>query len=205
MTFQYLFIFQIDSSYHKNLFLGRKPSFPLNTALTLHPLLLLQTILVPPFRSSLPLLPSFSSWAVTGQGQHSTYRNQGCACLAPALAVSLRDAGLCNPQRLCRASERPKKRESLKRNWNDYQRQLSTLLYFYRRKCVCTVAQSCLTLWDPLDCSPPGSSVHGILQARILEWVAISLLQVIFPAQGLNLRILCLLHGRPSGKPHRRK
>ena len=35
-------------------------------------------------------------------------------------------------------------------------------------------AQSCLTLRDPMDCSPPGSSVHGILQARILEWVAIS-------------------------------
>ena len=35
------------------------------------------------------------------------------------------------------------------------------------------VAQSCPTLCDPVDCSPPGSSVHGILQARILEWVAI--------------------------------
>ena len=35
-------------------------------------------------------------------------------------------------------------------------------------------AQSGLTLCDPVDCSPPGSSVHGILQARILEWVAIS-------------------------------
>ena len=34
-------------------------------------------------------------------------------------------------------------------------------------------AQSCPTLWDPMDCSPPGSSVHGILQKRILEWVAI--------------------------------
>ena len=32
--------------------------------------------------------------------------------------------------------------------------------------------QSCLTLCDSMDCSPPGSSVHGILQARILEWVA---------------------------------
>ena len=39
---------------------------------------------------------------------------------------------------------------------------------------LCLVVQSCLTLCDPLDCSPPGSSVHGILQARILEWVAIS-------------------------------
>ena len=36
------------------------------------------------------------------------------------------------------------------------------------------VAQSCPTLCDPVDGSPPGSSVHGILQARILEWVAIS-------------------------------
>ena len=33
---------------------------------------------------------------------------------------------------------------------------------------------SCPALWDPVDCSPPGSSVHGILQARILEWVAMS-------------------------------
>ena len=36
------------------------------------------------------------------------------------------------------------------------------------------VAQSCLTLRDPMDCSLPGSSVHGIFQARVLEWVAIS-------------------------------
>ena len=34
-------------------------------------------------------------------------------------------------------------------------------------------AQSCQTICDPMDCSPPGSCVHGILQARILEWVAI--------------------------------
>ena len=36
------------------------------------------------------------------------------------------------------------------------------------------VTQSCPTLCDPMDCSLPGSSVHGILQARVLEWVAIS-------------------------------
>ena len=35
------------------------------------------------------------------------------------------------------------------------------------------VAQLCPTLCEPMDCSPPGFSVHGILQARILEWVAI--------------------------------
>ena len=36
------------------------------------------------------------------------------------------------------------------------------------------VAQSCPTLFVPMDCSLPGSSLHGILQARVLEWVAIS-------------------------------
>ena len=40
--------------------------------------------------------------------------------------------------------------------------------------CCCLVAKLCLTLCDLMDCSPPGSSVHGILQARILERVAIS-------------------------------
>ena len=36
------------------------------------------------------------------------------------------------------------------------------------------VAQLCLTLSDPMDCSPPGSSTHGIFQARVLEWGAIA-------------------------------
>ena len=36
------------------------------------------------------------------------------------------------------------------------------------------VTQPCLTLRDPMDCSPPGSSIHGILQARVLEWGAIA-------------------------------
>ena len=36
------------------------------------------------------------------------------------------------------------------------------------------VAQSCLTPSNPMDCSPPGSSIHGIFQARVLEWVAIA-------------------------------
>ena len=37
---------------------------------------------------------------------------------------------------------------------------------------VVLAAQSCPTLCDPMDCHPPGSSVQGVLQARILEWVA---------------------------------
>ena len=43
---------------------------------------------------------------------------------------------------------------------------LSSFLY------MCLVAESCLTLCDPMDCSPPGSSVHADSPARILEWVA---------------------------------
>ena len=39
--------------------------------------------------------------------------------------------------------------------------------------CVCLATQSCPTLCNPMHCSPPGSSVHGILQARILEWEAV--------------------------------
>ena len=41
-------------------------------------------------------------------------------------------------------------------------------------KCESEVAQSCPTFSDRMDCSPPGSSVHGILQARVLEWGAIA-------------------------------
>ena len=39
---------------------------------------------------------------------------------------------------------------------------------------TCVYAQLCPILCDPMDCSPPGSSVHGVSQARILEWIAIS-------------------------------
>ena len=50
------------------------------------------------------------------------------------------------------------------------------------------------TRQQPPDCSPPGSSVHGISQARTLEWVAIPSSRGIFPTQGLNPHLLCLLH-----------
>ena len=55
------------------------------------------------------------------------------------------------------------------------------------------VTQSCLALCNSMDCSPSGSLVHGILQARILEWGSHSLLQRIFLTQGLNPG---LLHSR---------
>ena len=44
---------------------------------------------------------------------------------------------------------------------------------YHCMKSVKVLVAVCLTLCNPLDCSPPDSSVHGILQARILEWIAI--------------------------------
>ena len=53
--------------------------------------------------------------------------------------------------------------------------QLLNILYFpWKWKVKVLVAQSCMTLCNPVECSPPGSSVHGILQAGLLKWVAIS-------------------------------
>ena len=52
------------------------------------------------------------------------------------------------------------------------------------------VAQSCPTVSNPMDCSLPGSSVHGIFQARVLEWITDALLQGIFLTQGSNSRLI---------------
>ena len=82
--------------------------------------------------------------------------------------------------------------------------------------CVCVCLSVCLcvllfysqpTLCDPIDCSPAESSVHGILQARILEWVAMPFSRG-SSCQGSNLHLLHLLHWQagflplgPPGKP----
>ena len=55
------------------------------------------------------------------------------------------------------------------------------------------VSQSCLTLSDPMDCSLPGSSVHGIFQARVLEWVAISFSYIYLHTYYMVLNIVGLL------------
>ena len=64
--------------------------------------------------------------------------------------------------------------------------------------------QSCLNLCDPMDCNPPGSSVHGILQARILEWVAMPFSQG--SSQPSDQTLIFCIAGRffsaePPGKP----
>ena len=71
-------------------------------------------------------------------------------------------------------------------------------------ECVraCSVTQSCLTLCNPVDYSPPGSSVHGISQARILQWAAISFSRGLFPTQESNLCLLSLLPQAGSLPPY---
>ena len=71
-----------------------------------------------------------------------------------------------------------------------------SLLFVLPVPCVLAeLLQSCLTFCSPMDHSLPGSSVHGILQARIPEWVAMSSSRGIFRTQGLNP---CLLHWQPG-------
>ena len=55
------------------------------------------------------------------------------------------------------------------------------------------VAQSCLTLLDPMDCSPPGSSVHGIFQARVLQWgaTAFSIALLAYPKTVMMRSVTC--------------
>ena len=75
--------------------------------------------------------------------------------------------------------------------WENYPTYRHLRLQQFTKKC-----QSLSSVWlfvTPMDFSPPGSSVHRILQTRILEWVANSLFQGIFPTQRLNP---CLLHCR---------
>ena len=66
---------------------------------------------------------------------------------------------------------------------------------------TCLRARSCRALWDPVHCSPPGSSVHGIFQARILEWVAISFSRGSPPSPKLYPHLLTLLQRQTDSLP----
>ena len=64
-------------------------------------------------------------------------------------------------------------------------------IWIPQKTCVSVLSHAVMSdSCDPVDCSPPGFSVYGILQARILEWVAISSSREIFPTQGSNSRLL---------------
>ena len=79
------------------------------------------------------------------------------------------------------------------------------LLQCKKVKSESEVAQSCPILSDPMDCSLPGSSIHGIFQARALEWGAIAFSKLLTAATAKSLQ-LCLtlcdpIDGSPPGSP----
>ena len=80
-----------------------------------------------------------------------------------------------------------------------------TEVRFFSRLEVSVVAQSCLTLCDPMDCSPPVSSVRGIILARVLEWLAIYYSRQSSLSRGCISCDFCIdrqiLYPKPPGKP----
>ena len=71
---------------------------------------------------------------------------------------------------------------------------MSTVLFISPQLVVVLAAQWCPTICDPGYCSPPGSSVHGILQARILEWIAIPFSKGSFQARD-RTQVSCIASG----------
>ena len=88
-----------------------------------------------------------------------------CCCVASVVSDSVRPHGR-QPTRLPRPRDSPGKNTGVGCHF---------LRQCMKVKSESEVARSCPTLSDPMDCSPPGSSIHGILQARVLEWGAIAL------------------------------
>ena len=107
-----------------------------------------------------------------------------CCCVASVVSDSVRPHRR-RPTRLPRPWDSPGKNTGVGCNF---------LLQCMKGKSESEVTQSCPTLRDPMVCSLPGSSVHGIFQARVLEWVAIAFsdsllcISIIFRNQNLELR-----------------
>src|SRR5574341_1131639 len=87
-----------------------------------------------------------------------------CCCVASVVSDSVRPHGL-QPTRLLHPWDSPGKNTGVGCHF---------LLQCMKVESESEVAQSCLTLSDPIDCSLPGSSIHGIFRATVLEWGAIA-------------------------------
>ena len=108
-----------------------------------------------------------SSVLITSMRNFIALFNCPCCCccqVASVVSDSVRPRRR-QPTRLCRPWDSPGKNTGV---------GCYFLLQCMKVKSESEVTQSCPTLSDPMDCSPPGSSIHGIFQARVLEWGAIA-------------------------------
>ena len=76
------------------------------------------------------------------------------------------------------------------------------LLQCMKVKSASEAAQSCLTLCDPMDCSPPGSSIHGSFQARVLEWGAIAFSHLHARSSKYSCWLIILFFSKARQKSH---
>ena len=129
-----------------------------------------------------------------------------CVSQPPAAAAAVKSLQLC---RTLQPYRRPPTR--LPRPWDSSGKNTGVgchfLLQCMKLKSETEVAQSCPTLSDPMDCSLPGSSVHGIFQASVLEWVAIafssqppeSVRNKFFAVYKLSITVYNILLQKPEG------
>ena len=100
---------------------------------------------------------------------HSEFQDEACCCCC-----------CCSVTSVVSHSVRPHRRQTtrLPCPWDSPGKNTGVgchfLLQCMKVKSESEVAQLCLTLSDPIDCSPPGSSIHGVFQTRVLEWGAIA-------------------------------
>ena len=143
------------------------------------------------------LNPVWSNKCLTSSG-HNRSRDAACEDSGKQIQVTYLDMGQDSAWFVCREKD-PSLWFSI---WTP---QIKSLVWEKVCKdnvdcwCCCPATESCPTLCNPMDSSPPGSSLHGISQARIVEWIATSFPRGIFPDQGLNL---CLLHWQMNALPH---
>ena len=136
------------------------------------------------------------------------YRNWstgGCSSSAAAAAAAAKSLQSCPT--LCDHRSQPTR---LPRPWDSPGKNTGVgchfLLQCMKVKSESEVAQSCLILSDPMDCSPPGSSVHGIFQARVLGWgaIAFSVVAVVISNNGngsiKRLNKLCIPNSKKKSE-----
>ena len=121
-----------------------------------------------------PTLSDPMDRSLPGSSVHGIFQARVLECsaiikLAAAAVKSLQSCPtLCNPI----DGSPPRLRHSWDSSGKNTRVGCHFLLQCMKVKSQSEVVQSCLTLRDPMDCSLPGSSIHGIFQARVLEWVA---------------------------------